>query len=61
MMKTADDVEAVSMLFQRLEDRCEFKACPFGFWSPAVHDRAVREVDEAETALRRGDGLALCR
>ena len=47
-MQAADDAEPVTIGLEQLEDVLELEAVARGIRRPAVHDRAVREVDEPE-------------
>src|SRR5947207_3351993 len=57
VLETADDGQLLPEFIKRLEDRREFKAGAFGGRSPAIHDRAVGEIDESHAGLWIRGGL----
>ena len=57
MAEAADDVEAVTVGFEGLENGREFKARAFGGGSPLVHHGAVRHINEANSGAGLGGGL----
>ena len=52
LRQPADDRQLVPERLERLENRREPEAGPFGAWSPFLDDHAVRQIDNAEATDR---------
>src|SRR4030095_15006835 len=57
VLEPADDRQLLLEGSERLEDRRQLEAGPLSRRRPVVHDRAVRQVHEAHTRLRRSGGV----
>ena len=57
VVEAADDGQLLLERLERLEDRRQLEVRALGRRRPLLHDRAVREVDEAHARLRRRGGL----